>query len=85
MREERQTKDARLYVFARFHAKTGSKPGVEQSILNALEPTRKEPGSLGANIFRSGAGRPFVLHSFQVGKRSRLRLARLTELNESVW
>jgi quinol monooxygenase YgiN len=53
MREERQVKDARLYVFARFHAKTGSERGVEEAIVKVLGPTRKEPGCLAANMFRS--------------------------------
>jgi quinol monooxygenase YgiN len=64
MREERQMKDARLYVFARFHAKTGSERGVEEAIVKVLGPTRKEPGCLAANMFRSVRDdRLFYIHS----------------------
>jgi quinol monooxygenase YgiN len=64
MREERQMKDARLYVFARFHAKTGSERDVEQAIVKVLGPTRKEPAFLGASMFRSVRDdRLFYIHS----------------------
>ena len=64
MGKESQMKDDRLYVFARFHAKTGSENGVERAIVKVLGPTRKEPGCLGANMFRSVRdARLFYIHS----------------------
>jgi quinol monooxygenase YgiN len=64
MPEESQMKDGRLYVFARFHAKAGSERGVEQAIVKVLKLTRKEPGCLGVNVFRSVRdGRLFYIHS----------------------
>ena len=62
--EEGQLKTGRLYVFARFHAKSGSERNVEQAIVKVLGPTRKEPGCLGANLFRSVRDdRLFYIHS----------------------
>ena len=57
-------KDDRLYVFARFHAKSGLEHRVEQEILKVLAPTRDEPQCQGVNIFRSVRDeRLFYIHS----------------------
>jgi quinol monooxygenase YgiN len=57
-------KDDRLYVFARFHAKTGSEHRVEHEIRKVLGPTRAELECLGVNMFRSVRNdRLFYIHS----------------------
>lgn len=53
-----------LYIFARFHAKPGCEPGVEQALLKVLEPSRNEPGCLDIRAFRSVRDdRLFYIHS----------------------
>jgi len=42
-----------LYIFARFHARSGDEAAVEQAIRAVLAPTREEPGCLSINVFRS--------------------------------
>jgi len=42
-----------LFVFARFHARTGNEGAVAEAILENLPPTRAEPGCLGIQAYRS--------------------------------
>jgi quinol monooxygenase YgiN len=42
-----------LFVFARFHARSGQDDAVARVLLDVLAPTRAEPGCLAINAFRS--------------------------------
>jgi quinol monooxygenase YgiN len=53
-----------LYIFATFHAKTGSEAGVERALMKLLAPTRAERGCLSIHAFRSAKDdRLFYIHS----------------------
>ena len=53
-----------LFIFARFQARAGHEADVEEAIHDVVGPTRKEPGCLSINAFRStrNAGM-FYIHS----------------------
>jgi len=56
--------DVELFIFARFHARSGSEAAVAESLLEVLAPTRAEPGCLGIHAFRSKRdSRLFFIHS----------------------
>jgi len=42
-----------LYIFARFHARTGEEAAVADAIRKVIPPSREEPGCLSLNAFRS--------------------------------
>jgi len=42
-----------LFIFARFHARSGQENSVETSLRNVISPTRQEPGCLSIHAFRS--------------------------------
>jgi quinol monooxygenase YgiN len=53
-----------LYVFARFHARTGQEKAVEAALRDILLPSRKETGCLSIHAFRSMRDpRLFYIHS----------------------
>ncbi|HUC62498.1 MAG TPA: putative quinol monooxygenase [Alphaproteobacteria bacterium] len=55
---------ARLYVFARFHARTGREDAAAAAIRKVAGPTRAEPGCLVFHAFRSTRDKClFYIHS----------------------
>jgi quinol monooxygenase YgiN len=53
-----------LFIFARFHARSGNESAVREAILDGLAPTREEPGCLSSHAFRSiRDARLFYVHS----------------------
>ena len=42
-----------LFIFARFHARTGQETGVETALRKVIAPTRQEPGCVSIDMFRS--------------------------------
>jgi quinol monooxygenase YgiN len=41
-----------LFIFARFHARSGNEEAVAATLLEVLPPTRQEPGCLSTRAFR---------------------------------
>jgi len=53
-----------LFIFARFHAREGQHEAVADALRTVIAPTRKEPGCLGIDAFRSTRDpRLFYIHS----------------------
>jgi quinol monooxygenase YgiN len=53
-----------LFIFARFHARTGLEGAVEAAIREVGGPTRQEPGCVSYHVFRSTRDpRLFYIHS----------------------
>ena len=53
-----------LYIFARFHAKSGNESTVEAALRAVVPPTRAEAGCVSINTFRSTRDpQLFYLHS----------------------
>ncbi|MBO0721241.1 MAG: antibiotic biosynthesis monooxygenase [Blastocatellia bacterium] len=53
-----------IYIFARFHARAGDEPAVEEAIRRVIVPTRQEEGCLSIHAFRSlKDARLFYIHS----------------------
>ena len=53
-----------LYIFARFHARHGNESALEQTLQRVIVPTRREPGCLSIQLFRSTRDpRLFYIHS----------------------
>lgn len=53
-----------LYIFARFHARPGAADAVEAAIAAVVAATRREPGCLAIDGFRSvGDERLYYVHS----------------------
>ncbi len=53
-----------LFIFVRFHARTGSEPALETALAEVLTPSRAEPGCLSIHAFRSTRDpRLFYIHS----------------------
>ena len=42
-----------LFIFARFHARTGMEAAVDEALHAVLAPTREEPGCLDVHAFRA--------------------------------
>ena len=42
-----------LFIFARFHARSGNEDAVAQALLEVVAPSREEPGCVGIDAFRS--------------------------------
>ncbi len=42
-----------LFIFARFHARSGREDAVAQAVLEVIVPSRAEPGCLTIHAFRS--------------------------------
>jgi quinol monooxygenase YgiN len=61
-RDEKQITE--LFIFARFHARSGQEKGVEAALRKVVTPTRQEPGCLSIHVFRSiRDARLFYIHS----------------------
>jgi quinol monooxygenase YgiN len=53
-----------LYIFARFHARSGCEGEAAEALCEVLAPTREEPGCLSIHAFRSIRDpRLFYIHS----------------------
>ena len=53
-----------LFIFARFHARTGHEDGVAKAIRDVVPPSRAEAGCLGIDAFRSTRDpQLFYIHS----------------------
>jgi len=53
-----------LFIFARFHARSGNEGAVAEAILDNLAPSREEPGCLNIHAFRSTRDpQLFYIHS----------------------
>ncbi len=53
-----------LFIFARFHARSGNEGLVAEALLEVVGPSREEPGCLGIHAFRSLRGpHQFYIHS----------------------
>jgi quinol monooxygenase YgiN len=53
-----------LFIFARFHARSGEEDAVAGALRDVVGPTREEPGCLGIHAFRSTRdGRLFYIQS----------------------
>jgi quinol monooxygenase YgiN len=53
-----------LFIFARFHATPGQDQAVEAALRDVIGPTRKEPGCLAIEAYRSTRDpRLFYIHS----------------------
>jgi len=53
-----------LFIFARFHARSGCEMEVAEALQDVLAPSREEPGCLGIHAFRSVRdSRLFYIHS----------------------
>jgi quinol monooxygenase YgiN len=53
-----------LYIFARFHARSGREDAVAQALREVVTPTSEEPGCLSIHAFRSTQdARLFYIHS----------------------
>ena len=53
-----------LFIFARFHARSGQERKVSQTLRDVLAPSRDEPGCLSIQAFRSVRDpRLFYIHS----------------------
>ena len=53
-----------LFIFARFHARTGQETGVESALRKVIARTRQEPGCVSIHAFRSiGDARLFYIHA----------------------
>ena len=53
-----------LFIFARFHAREGAEDDVAAALRDVIPPTRREPGCLGIEAFRSTRNpRLFYIHS----------------------
>ena len=53
-----------LFIFARFHARTGQESRVETALRKVIAPTRQEPGCVSIHAFRSIRDeRLFYIHS----------------------
>jgi quinol monooxygenase YgiN len=53
-----------LYIFARFHARSGQEAAVAEAMREGLGPTREEPGCVSIHHFRSIRDpRLFYIHS----------------------
>ena len=53
-----------LFIFARFHARTGQETRVETVLRKVIAPTRQEPGCVNIHAFRSIRDeRLFYIHS----------------------
>lgn len=55
---------AELFVFARFHARPGAEDAVAAALLAVVPPSRREPGCLGIDAYRSTRDpRLHIVHS----------------------
>ena len=53
-----------LFIFARFHARSGNEAAIADALGEVLAPTRLEPGCLAANAFRAlHDAQLFFIHS----------------------
>jgi len=53
-----------LFIFARFHARPGQQGAASEALLEALAPTREEPGCRSIHAFRSTRDpQLFYIHS----------------------
>jgi quinol monooxygenase YgiN len=53
-----------MFIFARFHARSGQEGAVEEALQEVAGPSREEPGCLGLQVFRSTRDpRLFYIHS----------------------
>src|SRR5436309_10286567 len=58
------TEGTELFIFARFHARSGNESAVAAALLEVLAPSRDEPGCLAIHAFRSTRDpRLFYIHS----------------------
>ena len=53
-----------MFIFARFHARSGREDAVAAALLDVVVPSRAEPGCLSIHAFRSTRDRQlFYIHS----------------------
>jgi quinol monooxygenase YgiN len=56
--------EVELFIFARFHARSGCEDAVADALRDVVPPSRGEPGCLGIQAFRSTRdARLFYIHS----------------------